>query len=462
MLTLRSGHVDAGKSTLMGRLLYDLKQISSRTLDKYRTEAATLNKASFALAWILDQGTEERERGVTIDIATNTFSTASTDFTILDAPGHRDFVPNMIAGASQADFAVLVVDASTGNFEAGLRGQTKEHALLVRAIGVTTIIVAINKMDAASWSQPRFDAIKSETTSFLTAAGFSTSHITHVPCSGLEGTNILLPPSSSTLPKSSWYSGPTLVTALDNAATPSASNSTTEPASLLTRPLRLPLTDVYRSNVLAPLSISGRITQGTLQVGDTLLILPSAFPCAIKSIEFDAPANSNNTATTPNTNDDHDDDTPTNWAVASQNVTLHLSLPASTDLDSIDVKPGDIACRLDQPPPIPCVEKFTAKILAFEFLVPGMVDVHRGRMHVAGRVSRLVETMERGKEGRVLKRRPKVVGEGGWARVEIVVGEGEGDGGKGEGKGGRGLPLEKGERVVLRAGGVTVAAGVVE
>ena len=252
------GHVDAGKSTLMGRLLYDLKAIDQRTIDKYKKEAESIGKGSFAFAWVLDQGSEERARGVTIDIAMNKFETEQTSFTILDAPGHRDFVPNMIAGASQADFAVLVIDASPGNFESGLKGQTKEHALLVRSMGVQKIIVAINKMDAANWSEERFQEIQQQMTGFLGTAGFQAKNTSFIPCSGLQGDNIL---KRST--ESPWYTGHTLIEELD----------TSEPAiHAMDKALRMTIGDVFRGSIQNPVSISGRIEAGSLQIGDQVLV----------------------------------------------------------------------------------------------------------------------------------------------------------------------------------------------
>jgi len=274
----------------MGRLLYDLNVVDKRTIDKYRKEAEKMGKSSFALAWVLDQGTEERTRGVTIDIAMNKFETEKTSFTILDAPGHRDFIPNMIAGASQADFAVLVIDASTGSFESGLRGQTKEHALLVRSMGVQRLIVAINKLDTVSWSQDRFTEISQQVSAFLLAAGFQSKNISFIPLSGLHGDNIV---TRATSPDAAWYQGNTLVGELDNS----------EPiARALEKPLRVTIGDIFRGGVQNPLSISGRIEAGSLQTGDALISQPANEKCFIKALEID-----NETA---------------DWAVAGQNVTI--------------------------------------------------------------------------------------------------------------------------------------------
>ncbi|KAJ5093459.1 Translation elongation/initiation factor/Ribosomal beta-barrel [Penicillium angulare] len=402
------GHVDAGKSTLMGRLLADQGAIDQRTLDKYRKEAEKIGKGSFALAWVLDQGSEERARGVTIDIATNKFETENTAFTIVDAPGHRDFVPNMIAGASQADFAVLVIDSSVGKFESGLKGQTKEHALLVRSMGVQKIVVAVNKMDTVQWDKGRFDEIEQQISSFLTTAGFQGKYISFVPCSGVLGDNISRRSEDS---NASWYTGRTLIEELE----------TSEPYThALEKPLRMTIGDVFRGGVQNPISISGRLDSGSLQVGDQILTMPSGEKAVIRSVEVD---------------DDSSD-----WAVAGQNVVLNLA-----NIDPIHLRSGDVVCRSSSP--IPTITTFTAKVLAFEHLMPMLVDIHRGRLHVPGRISKLVASLDKG-SGAPIKKRPKIVAPGTVARVVIEMDTA--------------VPLEAPTRIVLRTGGSTVAAGLLE
>jgi elongation factor 1 alpha-like protein len=392
----------------MGRLLYDLKTIDERTVEKYRREADKIGKGSFALAWVLDQGSEERARGVTIDVATNKFETEETVFTILDAPGHRDFVPNMIAGASQADFAVLVIDASTGNFESGLKGQTKEHALLVRSMGVQKVVVAVNKMDSVGWSKDRFDEIEQQISSFLTTAGFQPRNISFIPCSGLQGDNVTRPCGDKRV---SWYTGRTLVQELETA----------EPSShALDKPLRMTIADIFRGGVQNPLSISGRIDAGHLQAGEEILVMPSGEKAAIKSVEVDQE--------------------PSDWAVAGQNVTLHLA-----DIDPVHLKTGDVVCSPSAP--IQNITSFTAKVLAFDHLTPMQIDIHRGRLHVPGRISRLVATLDKG-SGAPVKKKPKIVAPGAVARIVVEMEQS--------------IPLEAPARVVLRASGETVAAGLLE
>lgn len=395
----------------MGRLLYDLKVVDQRTIDRYRKEAEKMGKSSFALAWVLDQGSEERARGVTIDIATNKFETENTTFTILDAPGHRDFIPNMIAGASQADFAVLVIDAGTGNFESGLKGQTKEHALLVRSMGVQRIIVAVNKLDSVDWSEDRFTEIQQQVSAFLTTAGFQPKNIAFVPCSGLNGDNIT---RKSTESAASWYKGLTLVEELENS----------EPvARALTKPLRLTISDIFRGGIQNPLSISGRIEAGSLQTGDALLIQPSSQKAFIKSLEVD--------------------DSQSDWAVAGQNVILHLQ-----GVEEQYLKVGDVICSPSSP--IQNIKSFEGKFLAFEFMTPMAVEVHRGRLAMGGVVKSVVGEIDKG-TGKLVgggKKKVRVVKPGMLVRLQIELESN--------------VPLEAGARVVLRSAGETVAAGLLE
>ncbi|KAL1836617.1 hypothetical protein VTJ49DRAFT_4878 [Mycothermus thermophilus] len=401
------GHVDAGKSTMMGRLLLDLKVVDQRAVEKLRKEAHTIGKSSFALAWVLDQHAEERARGVTIDIATNRFETDKTIFTILDAPGHQDFIPNMIAGASQADFAILVIDASVGAFEAGLKGQTREHSLLIRSMGVSRIIVAVNKLDMVSWSQERFEEIKNQMSGFLSMASFQAKNVAFVPVSGLHGDNLV---HRSSDPAAAWYTGPTLLEELEKS----------EPSGrALTNPLRMTASEVYRT-MQSPVTVSGRIDAGSLQVGDALLVQPSGEKAYVKSLLAD--------------------DMPADWAVAGQSVVLHLS-----HIDPIHVRVGDIIC--DPAKPIARADRFTMKALAFDFLTPMQVDVHRGRLHAAGRIEAIPALLDK-VTGAVAKKKPKIVKPGTVARIVVQL-ESQ-------------VPLEAGQRVVLRSGGQTVAAGLLE
>ncbi|KAK5982245.1 Elongation factor Tu [Trichostrongylus colubriformis] len=205
------GHVDAGKSTLMGHLLCQLGCVDQRTLHKYKQESARSGKASFAFAWVLDETEEERSRGVTMDIAKTTFETYSKRVLLLDAPGHKDFIPNMITGASQADAAILVVNSTSGEFETGFEngGQTREHAMLLRSLGVGQLVVAVNKLDTVDWSQERFQEIEAVMKAFLSKqAGFS--KVRFVPVSGLCGENLAQRvPDDHPLRK--WYNGECLI-----------------------------------------------------------------------------------------------------------------------------------------------------------------------------------------------------------------------------------------------------------
>ncbi|KAF4945415.1 hypothetical protein FGADI_11917 [Fusarium gaditjirri] len=402
------GHVDAGKSTLMGRLLLELKFVEKHTIDRYRKQAEKSGKQSFALAWVMDQRSEERERGVTIDIATNHFETEKTSFTILDAPGHRDFVPNMIAGASQADFAILVIDANTGAYEKGLKGQTREHVLLLRSLGVQRLVIAVNKLDMVGWSQERFDEIAQQVNGFLAGLGFQPKNIDFIPISGLNGDNLVRRTEDKA---ASWYTGPTLIEALENSE-PSTTRA-------LKSPFRMSISEVFRSQ-LGTTTIAGRVDSGSVQIGDALLVQPSGEEAYVKSIMVDS---------------DMQD-----WAVAGQSVSVAL-----TNIDPIHIRVGDMLSHTKDS--INCGDTFTMKAMAFEHLMPMPVDLHRGRLHSAGQIVSITATLDKA-TGAIIKKKPRVVQPGGVARVVIKLAAK--------------VPLESGQRVVIRSGGETVAAGLLE
>ena len=268
------GHVDHGKSTTMGHLLYLAGAIDDRTIKQYEEEAERLGKETFKFAWVLDSLKEERERGLTIDLRFLKFETPNYFFTVIDAPGHRDFVKNMITGASQADAAVLFVSAKKGEFEAGIGpgGQTREHAFLAFTLGVRQLVVAINKMDdpSVNWSQERYEEIKKEISRMLRLVGYNPDNINFVPTSGWTGDNLVK--KSDKMP---WYKGPTLYEALD---------AFKMPPKPIDKPLRIPIQDVYTITGVGTVPV-GRVETGVLKEGDKVIFMPANKVGEVKSIE---------------------------------------------------------------------------------------------------------------------------------------------------------------------------------
>lgn len=267
------GHVDSGKSTSTGHLIYACGGIDKRTIEKFQKEAEQMGKGSFAYAWVLDKLKAERERGITIDIALWKFETEKLDFTIIDAPGHKDFIKNMITGTSQADVAILVVAAGVGEFESGYgeNGQTREHALLAFTMGIKQVICAVNKMDLVDWSESRFKEIQEEMTKFLKKTGFKETAISFVPYSGFGGENL-----KDKSDKLSWWKGPTLLGALD---------SITPPERPTEKPFRLPLQDVYKITGIGTVPV-GRVETGIFKPQMLVQFAPSGIITECKSIEM--------------------------------------------------------------------------------------------------------------------------------------------------------------------------------
>jgi len=266
-------HVDSGKSTTTGHLIYKLGGIDKRTIEKYEKESADAGKGSFKYAWVLDKLKAERERGITIDIALWQFETTKYHFTVIDAPGHRDFIKNMITGTSQADIALLIIPADNGGFEGAFSkdGQTREHALLAFTLGVKQMIVGINKMDAAKYSEERFNEIQKEVTGYLKKVGYNVANVPFCAISGFVGDNMV--DKSSSMP---WYKGLTLVEALDKMEPPKRPTD---------KPLRLPLQDVYKISGIGTVPC-GRVETGIIKAGMVIQFAPSGITTECKSIEM--------------------------------------------------------------------------------------------------------------------------------------------------------------------------------
>ncbi|MBW3003778.1 translation elongation factor EF-1 subunit alpha [Candidatus Woesearchaeota archaeon] len=248
------GHVDHGKSTTVGRLLFDSGNIDEAAMRKLKDKAEELGKGGFEFAFVMDNLKEERERGVTIDLAHKKFETDKYYFTIIDAPGHKDFIKNMITGASQADAGVLVVAASDG-----VMAQTKEHVFLSRTLGVNQLIVAVNKMDMVKYEEKTFNEVKEQVSALLKTVGYNPAEIPFVPVASLLGDNIVKKSENM-----SWYTGGTLLDTINNLKEPE------KPTDL---PLRLPIQDVYNITGIGVVPV-GRVETGVLKVGDKVVAVP--------------------------------------------------------------------------------------------------------------------------------------------------------------------------------------------
>jgi len=402
------GHVDHGKSTTVGRILFDTKSIDEQTMKKLKQKAQELGKAGFEFAFVLDTVKEERERGVTIDLTYKKFETTKFYFTIIDAPGHRDFIKNMITGTSQADAAVLVVAANDS-----VKEQTKEHAFLAKTLGVSQIIVAVNKMDMVGYKQDKFDKVEKDAKALLAGYGWKTDDVSFIPIASLKGDNVV--EKSSNL---GWYKGKTLLETLD----------TLKPAEQPTNlPLRMPIQDVYKIEGIGQVPV-GRIETGIMKVGDQLIGMPSKKVGELRSIEM------------------HHEQM--KQAVPGDNVGISIRGIAKGDL-----KRGDVLGLTSNPPTV--VKDFTARIMILNHpsvLTVGYTPVfHINTAQVSCRFTKLVKKLDP-KTGTVLQENPDFLKTGDFAEVVIEPT--------------RPLCIEKGSdfpqlsRFAIRDMGRTVAAGM--
>lgn len=336
--TVIIGRVDAGKSTTLGHLLFLTGSVEKKTLDRYEQLGKNIGKASFQFAWILDEDDEERNRGVTIDIAQKEIETLNHTVTLLDCPGHKDFIPNMISGASQADSAILVVDATETGVRDLVSGNslTKEHILLARTLGVNHVIVAVNKMDLDGWNEERFNEVRLTLIPILKQIGFKDNSVEYVPCSGYLGENIV---KASNPDLKSWYSGKTLLEAIDSIPAPKDHRD---------MPFRMSVGDFFKDTTHSMgRGVTGRIESGFVGKDNNLLIMPSYQHTKVKKIRV------------------HNDFT----SFASSGQTVHLSLS-----DVEHVEQGEVLC--DPEFPIAVASKFQAQIRLFDLEMPLMKGHH--------------------------------------------------------------------------------------
>ncbi len=369
------GHVDHGKSTTVGRLLYETGVITDRDIARFKELTQQLNRPTFEFAFVMDALKEERERGITIDIAHRDFQTGKYYFTIIDAPGHKDFVKNMITGASQADAAVLVVSSVDG-----IQAQTREHAILASVLGIKQLIVGVNKMDAANFSQEKYEAAKKSVTELLKTLGFKTDAVPFIPYSALEGSNVSKKPE-----KMPWYNGPTLLESLDNLIVPEKP---------IDKPLRLPIQDVFSISGFGTVPV-GRVETGVMKPGDQVIIMPSGIKTEIKSIEMHKKQLTK--------------------AEPGDNVGFNIK-----NVDKKDIKRGDVLGPVSNPPSV--VSDFTAQVIVLHHqnvIAKGYTPVFH--IHTAQIACVFEEILEKKdpKTGQTLEKNPATIKTGDIAIIKI-------------------------------------------
>ncbi|RZC47980.1 hypothetical protein C5167_040940 [Papaver somniferum] len=350
------GHVDSGKSTLSGRLLNLLGRISQKEMHKYEKEAKQQGKGSFAFAWAMDESAEERERGITMTVGVAYFDSKKYHVVVLDSPGHKDFVPNMISGATQADAAILVIDASMGAFEAGIDangGQTREHAQLIRSFGVDQVIVADSFL---SW----------------------------IPLSAMENQNLVTAASDARL--SSWYEGPYLLDAVD---------SLQPPVRDVSKPLRMPICDFIKSQSLGQLAVSGKLESGAIRNGSKVMVLPYGDVATVRTIERDSK--------------------PCSIARSGDNVAVSLQ-----GIDANRVMAGGVLCHPDFPVAIAsCFElKVLVLDVLMPILIGSQIEFHVHHAKEAARVKKIVSLLDQ-KTGKVSKKAPRCLTSKQSALIEV-------------------------------------------
>ncbi|HET9009539.1 MAG TPA: translation elongation factor EF-1 subunit alpha [Nitrosarchaeum sp.] len=378
-----TGHIDNGKSTTMGHFLMDLGVVDERTIAAHGAESEKTGKGdTFKYAWVMDNIKDERERGITIDLAFQKFETPKYFFTLIDAPGHRDFIKNMITGASEADAAILVLSAKEGETDTAIAagGQAREHAFLLKTLGVGQLIVAINKMDAVDYKEAAFKAAKEKGEKLVRSVGYKLENVPFIPLSGWKGDNLVK--KSENMP---WYTGKTLLQAFDDF---------TVAEKPIGKPLRVPIQDVYTITGVGTVPV-GRVETGVMKAGQKIIVMPSGALGEIKSIET------------------HHTEMPT--AEAGDNIGFNLR-----GIEKKDIKRGDVLGTPDAPPKV--AKEFKAQIIVIHHptaIAPGYTPVmHCHTAQVAATVTEFLQRINPA-TGAVEEENPKFLKVGDAAIVKI-------------------------------------------